>query len=104
LKNLIVALSVIGWVGYARLMRAQMLNVREITTCGCGERSGGKQLTYLAQAYSVEFDSAIDRGSVNCAWDITDEQWAKTMTSKVTKPTLPVHKDERRIPNNAFLL
>ena len=29
LKNLILALSVIGWVGYARLMRAQVLKVRE---------------------------------------------------------------------------
>jgi peptide/nickel transport system permease protein len=29
IKNLIVALSVIGWVGYARLMRAQVLKVRE---------------------------------------------------------------------------
>jgi peptide/nickel transport system permease protein len=29
LRNLIVALSVIGWVGYARLMRAQVLKVRE---------------------------------------------------------------------------
>ena len=29
LKNLVVALSVIGWVGYARLMRAQVLKVRE---------------------------------------------------------------------------
>ncbi len=30
LVNLIVALSVIGWVGYARLMRAQVLKVREL--------------------------------------------------------------------------
>ena len=29
LNNLILALSVIGWVGYARLMRAQVLKVRE---------------------------------------------------------------------------
>src|SRR5262245_11426668 len=29
LRNLIVALSVIGWVSYARLMRAQVLKVRE---------------------------------------------------------------------------
>jgi peptide/nickel transport system permease protein len=29
IKNLILALSVIGWVGYARLMRAQVLKVRE---------------------------------------------------------------------------
>ena len=29
LRNLILALSVIGWVGYARLMRAQVLKVRE---------------------------------------------------------------------------
>src|ERR1044071_5782805 len=29
LKNLIVALSVIGWTGYARLMRAQVLKGRE---------------------------------------------------------------------------
>ncbi|HEX8091006.1 MAG TPA: ABC transporter permease [Blastocatellia bacterium] len=29
LRNLIIALSVIGWVGYARLMRAQVLKVRE---------------------------------------------------------------------------
>lgn len=28
-RNLILALSVIGWVGYARLMRAQVLKVRE---------------------------------------------------------------------------
>jgi peptide/nickel transport system permease protein len=30
IKNLIVALSVIGWVSYARLMRAQVLKVREL--------------------------------------------------------------------------
>jgi peptide/nickel transport system permease protein len=30
IKNLITALSVIGWVGYARLMRAQVLKVREL--------------------------------------------------------------------------
>ncbi len=29
IQNLIIALSVIGWVGYARLMRAQVLKVRE---------------------------------------------------------------------------
>lgn len=29
IRNLIVALSVIGWVGYARVMRAQVLKVRE---------------------------------------------------------------------------
>ncbi|MBO0723612.1 MAG: ABC transporter permease, partial [Blastocatellia bacterium] len=29
LRNLILALSVIGWVGYARLMRGQVLKVRE---------------------------------------------------------------------------
>jgi peptide/nickel transport system permease protein len=28
-RNLIIALSIIGWVGYARLMRAQVLKVRE---------------------------------------------------------------------------
>ena len=30
IRNLITALSVIGWVGYARLMRAQVLKVREL--------------------------------------------------------------------------
>jgi peptide/nickel transport system permease protein len=30
IKNLIIALSVIGWVSYARLMRAQVLKVREL--------------------------------------------------------------------------
>jgi peptide/nickel transport system permease protein len=30
IKNLITALSVIGWVGYARLMRAQVLKTREL--------------------------------------------------------------------------
>lgn len=29
IRNLIIALSVIGWVGYARLMRGQVLKVRE---------------------------------------------------------------------------
>jgi peptide/nickel transport system permease protein len=30
IKNLIIALSAIGWVSYARLMRAQVLKVREL--------------------------------------------------------------------------
>ena len=29
---------------------------------------------------------------------------AKKDDVEVTEPTLPFHKDERRIPNNAFLL
>lgn len=29
-RNLIIALSIIGWVGYARVMRAQVLKVREL--------------------------------------------------------------------------
>jgi len=47
LKNLIVALSVIGWVGYARLMRGQVLKVREYDFVTAARALGASDLRIL---------------------------------------------------------
>ncbi len=47
LKNLIIALSVIGWVGYARLMRAQVLKVREYDFVQAARALGAKDARIL---------------------------------------------------------
>lgn len=47
LKNLIIALSVIGWVGYARLMRAQVLKVREYDFVTAARALGAKDTRIL---------------------------------------------------------
>jgi peptide/nickel transport system permease protein len=47
LKNLIIALSVIGWVGYARLMRAQVLKVREYDFVTAARALGANDLRIL---------------------------------------------------------
>lgn len=47
LKNLIIALSVIGWVGYARLMRAQVLKVREYDFVAAARALGASDLRVL---------------------------------------------------------
>ena len=49
LKNLIIALSVIGWVGYARLMRAQVLKVREYDFVTATRALGANDLRILAK-------------------------------------------------------
>jgi peptide/nickel transport system permease protein len=47
LKNLIIALSVIGWVGYARLMRAQVLKVREYDFVQAARAIGASDIRIL---------------------------------------------------------
>ena len=49
LKNLILALSVIGWVGYARLMRAQVLKVREYDFVQAARALGASDLRILTK-------------------------------------------------------
>jgi peptide/nickel transport system permease protein len=49
LRNLILALSVIGWVGYARLMRAQVLKVREFDFVTAARALGAKDFRILAR-------------------------------------------------------
>lgn len=47
LRNLIIALSVIGWVGYARLMRAQVLKVREFDFVTAARAQGASDTRIL---------------------------------------------------------
>src|SRR5712692_8289098 len=47
LKNLVIALSVIGWVGYARLMRAQVLKVREFDFVTAARALGASNIRIL---------------------------------------------------------
>jgi peptide/nickel transport system permease protein len=49
LKNLIIALSIIGWVGYARLMRAQVLKVREYDFVTAARALGATDLRILTK-------------------------------------------------------
>jgi peptide/nickel transport system permease protein len=49
LQNLIVALSAIGWVGYARLMRAQVLKVREYDFVSAARALGAGNLRILVR-------------------------------------------------------
>jgi peptide/nickel transport system permease protein len=49
IRNLIIALSVIGWVGYARLMRAQVLKVREYDYVTAARALGASDLRILTQ-------------------------------------------------------
>jgi len=48
LNNLILALSVIGWVGYARLMRGQALKVRELDFATAARALGASDLRIIA--------------------------------------------------------
>jgi peptide/nickel transport system permease protein len=74
LKNLVIALSVIGWVGYARLMRAQVLKVREYDFQGSrvrfryrGACPRGEQRQDTGQTHSAKFNSAVDCPGI--AWN-----------------------------------
>ncbi|HXG68495.1 MAG TPA: ABC transporter permease [Blastocatellia bacterium] len=49
IRNLIIALSVIGWVGYARLMRAQVLKVREYDFVTAARALGASNFRILGQ-------------------------------------------------------
>lgn len=49
IRNLIIALSVIGWVGYARLMRAQVLKVREYDFVTAARALGASNVRILRQ-------------------------------------------------------
>lgn len=49
LRNLIIALSIIGWVGYARLMRAQVLKVREYDFVTAARALGATDLRILTR-------------------------------------------------------
>jgi peptide/nickel transport system permease protein len=47
LNNLILALSIIGWVGYARLMRGQALKVRELDFATAARAVGASDLRVI---------------------------------------------------------
>ena len=49
LKNLILALSVIGWVGYARLIRGQVLKVKELDFVTAARALGANDLRIVAR-------------------------------------------------------
>jgi peptide/nickel transport system permease protein len=48
LNNVIIALSAIGWVGYARLVRGQILKVREIEYVTAARALGARSLRVIA--------------------------------------------------------
>ena len=59
--NLIFALVIGGWVGYARLVRAQVLAVREREFVEAARALGASDLRILSPPYSAEHDSTSNR-------------------------------------------
>ena len=60
LGNLIVALSLSGWVGYARLVRAQVMAVKEREFVEAARALGASDFAGDGKAYSAEYCAAAD--------------------------------------------
>ena len=61
LGKLILALCVIGWVGYARVMRAQVLKIREYDYVQAARAIGAGNMRILFVAYYAKCDPAAHR-------------------------------------------
>ena len=61
LNKLILALCIIGWVGYARLIRGQVLKVREYDFVQAARALGASDTRILLDAHPAERDSTADR-------------------------------------------
>ena len=60
LNKLIFALCIIGWVGYARLIRGQVLKVREYDFVQAA-RALGRRRTHPSNSHSAECNSTFNR-------------------------------------------
>jgi ABC-type dipeptide/oligopeptide/nickel transport system permease subunit len=61
LNKLIFALCIIGWVGYARLIRAQVLKVREYDFVQAARALGAGDFPHSLHPHSAERNSTADR-------------------------------------------
>jgi ABC-type microcin C transport system permease subunit YejE len=62
------ALCIIGWVGYARVIRGQVLKVRGIRFRAGGARFGREAYANFVHAYFAERYSAFDRPGIAREW------------------------------------
>ena len=63
--NLVIALSLGGWVGYARLVRGQVLAAREREFVEAARALGASDLRIVRAPHSSEYHSARDRAGRN---------------------------------------
>ncbi len=61
--NLVLALSLGGWVGYARLVRGQVLAAREREYVEAARALGASDIAYYHAAHPAKYYSACDRAS-----------------------------------------
>ena len=60
LGNVILALAISGWVGYARLVRAQVMAVKEREFVEAARALGASRSAGDGAAYSAEYSAAAD--------------------------------------------
>ena len=68
LRHLIIALCVTGWVGYARVMRGQVLKVREYDFVQAARALGAIEYAPAFRSHNAERDSAVDRSGFARQW------------------------------------
>ena len=61
LCNVILALAISGWVGYARLVRGQVMAVKEREFVEAARALGASDLRVLCAAYPAQYRAAADR-------------------------------------------
>jgi len=88
LTNVIIALSVIGWVGYARLVRAQVLRIRELEYVQAARALGAKTPRILLRhVIPATLPTVIVQGTLGMAGAIIAEASLSFLGLGVQPPT-----------------
>ena len=88
LTNVILALSVIGWVGYARLVRAQVLRIRELEYVQAARALGAKTPRILLRhVIPATLPTVIVQGTLGMAGAIIAEASLSFLGLGVQPPT-----------------
>jgi peptide/nickel transport system permease protein len=88
LTNVVLALSVIGWVGYARLVRGQALRARELEFVQAARASGaGASRIVLHHILPTAFPSVVVQATIGMAGAIIAEAALSFLGLGVQPPT-----------------
>ena len=88
LTNVVLALSVIGWVGYARLVRGQALRARELEFVQAARASGaGASRIVLHHILPTTFPSVVVQATIGMAGAIIAEAALSFLGLGVQPPT-----------------
>ncbi len=88
LGNVILALAISGWVGYARLVRAQVYGGEGAGVCGGGSSVGGFGFARDGATYSAEYSAAADvQAAIGMAGAVLAEATLSFLGLGVPPPT-----------------